>query len=217
MNQFLASSFGFKELLVRGHRGLAFRRRRAPPARRHFPAWAWFGAICGKHNGSDHIGQIITLDRARRGNGPAIRSRAKSRQRGTPYGHWLRQETASSAGRALDRRALHQHDPHAVDGRRAAGEFRPSRHTDGLGAGGLYAVAALSALRSGGSDLAESRPLRAVQRPRLDAALFDAASRRRQGGQRRVRASAASSRSRSTTSSTSASSTASAPAIPNTT
>ena len=46
----------------------------------------------------------------------------------------------------------------------------------------LHAVAALPALRSGRSDLAKSRPLRAVQRPRLDAALCDAASRRREGG-----------------------------------
>ena len=81
------------------------------------------------------------------------------------------------------------------------------------GAGGLHAVAALPALRSRGSDLAESRPFRAVHRPRLDAALLAAAP----AGVKAVDADderLGSPRSRSTTSSTSASSTASARAIP---
>ena len=76
-----------------------------------------------------------------------------------------------------NRSALHQHHPHAGDGRRAEGQFRPSGHADGFGAGGLHAVAEFSAVRSRRSDLAQSRPLRVVQRPRLDAALCDAASR----------------------------------------
>ena len=49
-------------------------------------------------------------------------------------------------------------------------------------------VAAISALRSRRSALAQSRPLRAVGRARVDAALLAAASGRRQGRQRRVRA-----------------------------
>ena len=64
------------------------------------------------------------------------------------------------------------------------------------------------ALRSGGPDLAQPRPLRAVGRPRVDAALLAAAPDRRQGGQPGLRAARASRRCRSTTSSSSASSTA---------
>ena len=82
------------------------------------------------------------------------------------------------------------------------------------GAGGLLPVAALSALRPGGSDLAEPRPLRALGRARVDAALFAAAPDRREGRQPRSTRRSASRRSRSTTSSTSASSTASAPGHP---
>ena len=44
--------------------------------------------------------------------------------------------------------ALRQHHPHAVHGRRAAGELRPPGHADGAGAGRLLPVAALPALRS---------------------------------------------------------------------
>ena len=47
------------------------------------------------------------------------------------------------------RSALHQHHPHPRDGRRAAGQFRPSGHADGTGAGGLHHLAEFSALRSG--------------------------------------------------------------------
>ena len=39
-----------------------------------------------------------------------------------------------------------RHDPHAVDGRGAEGQFGPSRHADGAGAGRLYAVVAIPAL-----------------------------------------------------------------------
>ena len=62
-------------------------------------------------------------------------------------------------------------------------------------------------------DLAEPRPLRALQRPRLDAALQPAAPHRRAGRRSRSTRCSASPRSASTTSSASASSTASAPAI----
>ena len=81
-----------------------------------------------------------------------------------------------------------QHDPHAVHRRGPAGEVGPSRHADGAGAAGLYAVEPGHALRSEGSDLARSRPLRAVERPCLDAAVVGPASHRHPGGERRVRA-----------------------------
>ncbi len=57
-----------------------------------------------------------------------------------------------------------------------AGEVGASRHADGAGAAGLHAVEPGHALRSEGPDLAGSRPLRAVERPCLDAAVVDAAS-----------------------------------------
>ena len=80
------------------------------------------------------------------------------------------------------------------------------------GAGRLLPLAALPPLRPGRPDLAQPRPLRALGRPRLDAALLAAAPDRRQGGQRKDTRRSASRRCRSTTSSSSASSTASAPA-----
>ena len=61
------------------------------------------------------------------------------------------------------RPVVRQHDPHAGDGCRAAGELRPSGNADGAGAGGLLPVAALSALRPQPSDLAQPRPLRACR------------------------------------------------------
>ena len=42
------------------------------------------------------------------------------------------------------RPTLHQHHPHAVDGRRAEGELRPPRHADGPGPRGLPALHAAS-------------------------------------------------------------------------
>ena len=111
------------------------------------------------------------------------------------------------------RYGVHQHHPHPVDGRGAGGQLRPSGHADGHGAGGLQPVAAVPALRSPGSDLAQPRPLRALGRPRLDAALLAAAPDRRQGGQPGVRDARASRPSRWTTSSASASSDSKCPAI----
>ena len=72
--------------------------------------------------------------------------------------------------------ALYQHDPHPVDGCGPAGQLRPSRAPRWRWRPVMYTpVAALPAVRPGGSDLAEPRPLRAVDRPRVDAAVLDAA------------------------------------------
>ena len=85
------------------------------------------------------------------------------------------------------RSVVYQHHPHPGHGRRATGPLRPSGRADGAGAGGLLSLAALPALRPRPPDLAQSRPLRAVGRPRLDAALRHAASDWRQSGQSQVR------------------------------
>ena len=69
------------------------------------------------------------------------------------------------------RSAGDQYDPHALHRRGPAGEVRPSRHAHGAGAAGLHAVEPGHALRSEGPDLAQSRPLRPVERPCLDAAV----------------------------------------------
>ena len=70
------------------------------------------------------------------------------------------------------------------------------------------------ALRSAGSHLAEPRPVRALQRPRLDAAVVGASSDRHARRQRRVRAAWATRRSRSTTFAISANSAARRRVIP---
>src|SRR5918998_2258310 len=72
------------------------------------------------------------------------------------------------------RPALHQHDPDAVDRRDPEGQLWSPRHADGVGAGRVRALAAIPALRPRGPDLAEPRPLRALEWPRLDAALLAA-------------------------------------------
>ena len=73
----------------------------------------------------------------------------------------------------------------AIDAR-GGGQFRPSRHADGHGRRRHGAVDALPEIRRRRPALARPRPLRAVRRPRLDAALFAAApDRPRRHGHRR--------------------------------
>ena len=111
---------------------------------------------------------------------------------------------------------MHQHDPHAVAWTRCrrptpgtpARRWRWRRWPTRSGSAFLRFDPA-------GPDLAQPRPLRAVGRPRLDAAVLAAAPDRRQGGQRASTSASARRRCRSTTSSSSASSTASARATPN--
>ena len=98
------------------------------------------------------------------------------------------------------RPALHQHDPHAVDRRDPEGELGAPRDADGAGPGRLHALAALPALRPRRPDLAQPRPLRALRRPRLDAALRAAPPDRRAGRRPRLRGRRRARRSPSTTS-----------------
>ena len=72
----------------------------------------------------------------------------------------------------------------------------------------------VDAIRPAGPDLAQPRSLRALERPRFDAAVVGAAPHRHQGGECRLRDGSASPRSRSTTSAASASSAATRRAIP---
>ena len=85
------------------------------------------------------------------------------------------------------RPALHQHDPHALDRRDPEGELGPPGDADGAGPGRLHALAAPPALRPRRPDLARPRPLRALGRPRLDAALLAAPPGRGAGGRPRLR------------------------------
>ena len=68
-----------------------------------------------------------------------------------------------------------------------AGQLRPPGHADGDGAGGLRAVEPPPPLRPRPPDLAQPRPLRPVDGPRVDAAVLDAAPERREGRQPEVR------------------------------
>ena len=76
---------------------------------------------------------------------------------------------------------------HAVDRCGPAGEVRASRHADGAGAARLHALEPGHALRSAGSDLAEPRSVRALQRSCLDAAVVGAPSHRHPRGECRIR------------------------------
>ena len=95
---------------------------------------------------------------------------------------WLGSGTAWPGHRP----ARHQHDPHALDRRRPEGELGAPGDADVDGAGRLRALAEPPALRPGRPDLAQPRPLRALGRPRLDAALLDALPRRGEAGRRRL-------------------------------
>src|SRR5215216_8041358 len=74
--------------------------------------------------------------------------------------------------------ALREHDPRAFDGCRPAGELWPPRHAHGPGAGRLRPLHAGHAALARSARLAGARPLRAVVRARVDAALLDPAPRR---------------------------------------
>src|SRR5271169_1616645 len=69
------------------------------------------------------------------------------------------------------RRARDQHDSYAFDRRSPASKLRPSRNADGAGAAGLRDLERGHALRPAGPDLAKSRSLHPVKRPRLYAAV----------------------------------------------
>src|SRR5690242_15767222 len=69
-------------------------------------------------------------------------------------------------------------DPCARHGRGREGQERPSRHADGHGGCGDSAVEPLPQIRSRPAQMAGPRPLRAVGRARLDAALCAALSDR---------------------------------------
>ena len=71
--------------------------------------------------------------------------------------------------------------PVPFDGCRAAGQERPSRRAHGHGRHRDRSLQGFHAVRCGRSALVRPRPVRAVERPRLDAALQPALSDRLQG------------------------------------
>src|SRR3546814_18672903 len=77
---------------------------------------------------------------------------------------------------------LFRSHPRPGHGRRAAGEFRPSRHADGHGRCGDGAVQPLPEVRPAEPAVARPRPLRAVGRPWLAAAVCPAVSEDRKSG-----------------------------------
>ena len=99
-----------------------------------------------------------------------------------------RKPSRTAVGRARrrkERRALRadgQRDPRAVDGRGAAGQLRPPRRADGHGRDRGRALGPAPAPQPAQPALARPRSLRALERPRLDAALFAAAPDRLRPG-----------------------------------
>ncbi len=88
---------------------------------------------------------------------------------------------ASGEARDRQRRSAQGHGerhPRAGHGRGGEGQVGPSGHADGHGRCGDRAVHALPQVRRLRARLARPRPLRALRRPRLDAALRAAASHR---------------------------------------
>ena len=98
-----------------------------------------------------------------------------------------RSDSSSRNHQHGSRSTVHQHHPHAFHGCGAAGQVRTSRHAHGAGAAGLHDLESRDAVRSAGSDLAQSRPLRAVERPRIDAALVCASPYTHAGRECRIR------------------------------
>ncbi len=78
-------------------------------------------------------------------------------------------------GQQLDTLSINTIRTLAIDAVQQANSGHPGAPM-GLAPGHLLLVARISALRPRGSNLAESRPFRSVQRPRLHAALRDAVS-----------------------------------------
>ena len=101
----------------------------------------------------------------------------------------------------------------SMDAVQAANSGTP-RYADGHGAGGVLPLAVLPPLRPPRPDLAQPRPLRALERPCVDAALFAASPDRRQGGEQGLRDRSASRPSRWRTSRISASSHSQCPGHP---
>ena len=103
--------------------------------------------------------------------------------------------TAPTAARRHRRRAC-QRDSRTGDGRRRSGEVGSSRHADGHGGDRGRAVEPAPAPQPREPALARSRSLRALERPRLDAAVRAAASHRLRPADRASCATSASSHSK---------------------
>ncbi len=92
-------------------------------------------------------------------------------------------QSTGTAVHADARRSLRdgQCDPRPGDGRRGAGEIRPPRPADGCGRRRDGAVHPVPEIRRRRPEMAGPRPLRALRRPRLDAAVRAAVSDRQRG------------------------------------
>src|SRR5262249_34977312 len=127
--------------------------------------------------------------------GSAVGVRGERREAGRKPGWVTKTEApkAESKAERLDqpraRSARDQYDPHAFHRCSPAGEVRPSGHADGARAAGLRDLERGHALRSTGPDLAKSRSLRLIKRPRFYAAVVRVISRRNARGKRAIRAS----------------------------
>src|ERR1051325_3151413 len=93
---------------------------------------------------------------------------------------------SSTTNRGQARSIGDQHDPDVVHRRRAASKVRTSGHAHGARAVGVHDLESHDAVRSEGPDLAQSRQVRAFERPCLDAALVDASPDKNTSGERGI-------------------------------
>ena len=88
-----------------------------------------------------------------------------------------------AAGAQLDQLCINTIRTLSIDAVQQAKSGHPG-HPDGACAAGLHHLEPRDAFRSAGPDLAQPRPVRAFERPRLDAALVGAPPHQNPGGER---------------------------------
>src|SRR5262245_34997836 len=113
---------------------------------------------------------------------------AKTWRRGNDGTGHGRKDLSAAVDRRATRPACDQLYPHAFDRCGPASQIGTSRNADGARAARLYDLEPGHAVRSARPDLAEPRPFRLVERPRLDVAVVGPASDRHARRQRRIRA-----------------------------
>src|SRR5262249_20368227 len=116
---------------------------------------------------------------------PGIYALAQTRR--SPFTRIARDGDDRTAHGPRPRHAVHHHHPHPRYRRHSEGELRPSRNANGDGPRRVLPLAALPALRPGGPDLAQPRPVRALGRTRVDAAVCPPPPGQRAGGGPRLR------------------------------
>ena len=154
----------------------------------------------------------------RRGRRRSGLGRRQRRRRGHPdraVSRTIRYGSIEVMDQDIDQLCINTIRTLSIDAIQKANSGHPG-HADGARPARLHALAALPALRPRRPDLARPRPLRALRRARLDAALLAALPGRGAGGRPRLRGRRRARRPPRATSKASASSTRARPATPST-